>query len=126
MKLNQLIATYIGIRDKKEALVKKQKEDVAKYTEALKKIEGVLLKHFQTVGQTSAKSDEGIAFIKVANTDKIADRETFLEYVKENDLFDLLENRINSSALNQFIEDHNDLPPGVTRNSVQIIQVRRN
>jgi hypothetical protein len=83
------------------------------------------MKFFQKSGQTSAKSDDGIAFLHSRNSDKVVDRAAYLEYVVENDLLDLLEARVSSTALTQFIEEHNDLPPGVTRTSEQTIQVRR-
>ena len=40
-------------------------------------------------------------------------------------MYDFLESRVNKTALDQFIEEHGDLPPGVTRNVEQIINVRR-
>jgi hypothetical protein len=125
MKPADAVAKYIELRDHKAALEKAHKEKVAQVNESLAKIESAFLKQFSEKGQQSAKFEAGTVFIKQRTSDKVFDREAFLDYVKKNDAFDFIENRVNKSALDQFVEDNDDLPPGVSRTSEAVINIRR-
>lgn len=125
MKSADAVSKYIELRDKKSELKKQHDAKVAKIDDALKKIEAAFLRQFSETGQQSAKFGAGTVFIKQRTSDKVFDREAFLDFVKENDAFDFIENRVNKSALDQFVEDNNDLPPGVTRNTESVINIRR-
>lgn len=125
MKSADAVAKYIELRDKKSELKKQHDAKVAKIDDALKKIEAAFLRQFSETGQQSAKFGAGTVFIKQRTSDKVFDREAFLDFVKEHDAFDFIENRVNKSALDQFVEDNNDLPPGVTRNTESVINIRR-
>jgi hypothetical protein len=104
---------------------KAHKEKVAKINEALVKIENAFLKQFSETGQQSSKFPAGTVFTKQRTTDKVFDREAFIAFVKKHDAFDFVENRVNKSALDEFVEEHNDLPPGVQRTSEIIVNIRR-
>lgn len=125
MKSAEAVAKYIELRDKKAALEKAHKEKIAKINEVLAKIETAFLKQFSETGQQSAKFGAGTVFMKQRTSDKVFDRDAYIAFVKKNDAFDLIENRVNKSALDQFVEEHNDLPPGVTRTSELVINIRR-
>lgn len=125
MKVDEVVALYIAKRDEKVALKKAFDESVADINELLKKIENKFLEQFNKTGQTSANTPEGTAFTKQRTSDKVIDRTAFLQFVKDNDAFDFIESKCNKTALDQFIAENNDLPPGVTRSSETIVQIRR-
>ena len=125
MKVDEVIALYIAKRDEKTALKKKYDESVAEIDVLLKKIENKFLEQFNKTGQTSSQTPAGTAFTKERTSDKVIDREAFLQFVKDNDAFAFIESKANKTALDQFIAENNDLPPGVTRSTETIVQIRR-
>lgn len=125
MQVDEVIALYIEKRDEKTALKKAYDESVADIDVLLKKIENKFLEQFNKSGQTSAQTGAGTAFTKQRTSDKVIDRTAFLQFVKDEDAFDFIESKCNKTALDQFIAENDDLPPGVTRSSETIVQIRR-
>lgn len=125
MDVKTAIAKYIEIRDRKDRLKEKHKAELQKYNDALAKIEAALLKFLHKTGQTSSKGTGGTAFIKQRTSDTVTDPVAYMNYIRENEAYDLLESRVAKAALDQFIEEHGDLPPGVRRTIEQQVQIRR-
>lgn len=125
MKVDEVIALYIAKRDEKTALKKVYDDAVEDINVLLKKIENKFLEQFLKTGQDSTSTGAGTAFTKERTSDKVIDREAFLQFVKDNDAFDFIESKCNKTALDQFIEENKDLPPGVNRTSETIVQIRR-
>jgi hypothetical protein len=126
MKINDAIERYIKLRDKKAEIKKRHAAELEKYETALKKLEAGFLKLFEKSGQTSAKvNGVGIAFVKERTSDKVTDRAAFLRFVKSNDAFDFVESRVSKAALDEYIEEHGDMPPGVSRSTERVVNVRR-
>lgn len=125
MQLSDLIRKYLKIRDAKEALVAEQKKELARFNNALDKIEQMLLSEFNETGQDSAKTPYGTAYRSVRTSAKVADRDAFFDFVRENEAWDFLESRANKTAVQQFMEEHEDLPPGVDVSRVTTINIRR-
>ena len=43
----------------------------------------------------------------------MADKSAFMDYVKDNGAYDLLDVRANKTAVEDFLSQHQDTPPGV-------------
>jgi hypothetical protein len=125
MKLSEAIALYIQVRDEKAALKKQFTAATEGLDLKLKKLESMFLKAFEKSGQTSAKADTGTAFIKERVSDKVVDREAYIAFLKAEGAYDMIESRVNKTALDEYIEEHEDLPPGITRSVERTINVRR-
>lgn len=125
MKVDEVVALYIEKRDEKTALKKVYDDAVKDIDVLLKKIENKFLEQFIKTGQVSATTSAGTAFTKQRTSDKVIDREAFLKFVKDTDSFDFIESKCNKTALDQYIAENDDLPPGVTRSSETIVQIRR-
>lgn len=125
MQLDDLIAKYLKIRDAKAELESAHKENLKRYNNALTKIEQVLLKEFNETGQDSAKTKSGTAYRSVRTSAKVADRDSFLAFVKDTDGWDFLESRVSKSAVEAFIDEHDELPPGVDVTRAVTINIRR-
>ena len=125
MKLSEAIALYIELRDEKAQLRKQFTASVEGLDLKLKKLEAMFLKAFEKTGQNSAKADTGTAFIKERTTDKVVDREAYIAFLQAEGQFDMIESRVNKTALDEYIEEHDDLPPGITRSVERTINVRR-
>lgn len=127
MKLDELVANYIKLRDKKSQLKKQYDEKVAKVDAVMDKMEAIILKTFQDSGIDSARTDAGTAYISTRTSATVASREEFLSWVlqdpDERSIF--LENRVSKVAVEQFKAANDDLPPGVNFRSEIVVGVRR-
>ena len=48
-----------------------------------------------------------------------------LDHVKDNDAWEILERRVNKTAVEQFKSVNDDLPPGINWSETQVINFRR-
>jgi len=127
MKLDELVANYIKLRDKKSQLKKQYDEKVAKVDAVMDKMEAIILKTFQDSGIDSARTDAGTAYISTRTSATVGSREEFLSWVlqdpDERSIF--LENRVSKVAVEQFKAANDDLPPGINFRSEVTVGVRR-
>ena len=127
MKLDELVANYIKLRDKKSLLKKQYDEKVAKVDAVMDRMEAIILKTFQDSGIDSARTDAGTAYISTRTSATVGSREEFLSWVlqdpDERSIF--LENRVSKAAVEQFKAANDDLPPGINFRSEVTVGVRR-
>ena len=127
MKLDELVANYIKLRDKKSLLKKQYDEKVAKVDAVMDKMEAIILKTFQDSGIDSARTDAGTAYISTRTSATVGSRDEFLSWVlqdpDERSIF--LENRVSKVAVEQYKAANDDLPPGVNFRSELVVGVRR-
>lgn len=125
MKIDELVDKYVRLRDKKDEMKLAYNEKVAVVDEALVKIEGVLLKHFQATGQESAKTPFGTAYTSTRTSATVADWDIYLQFVREHEMWEMLEKRANKTAVEQYRDAHEDLPPGVNWREELVVNIRR-
>lgn len=126
MEIDQVIAKYIELRDKRDATKKEMSEKIEKIETAMDKIEVALLSTLQSNGMDSAKTKAGTAFLASRVSATVADKDTFLGYVIANEEWPLLDIRANKTAVTEFKSHKNgDLPPGINWREEVVVQVRR-
>ena len=125
MKLNELVGKYIEIRDKKAELKAEYETKVAKLDMYLEKIEAKLLSVFDEIGMDSCKTEFGTAYTSHRSTASVADREVFMNFIKENEEWPLLEVRASKTGIEQYKEANAELPPGVNWRSERVVNIRR-
>ena len=125
MKLSELVAKYIELRDKKAQLKAEYDEKANKLDAVLDQIEGTLLKTFDTAGMDSVKTEFGTAYTTVQTTASVADPDVFREFVKQNDAWEMMQTRVSKTAVEQYKAVHGDIPPGVNWREERVVNVRR-
>lgn len=125
MKLSEVVQKYIELRDKKAELKHAYDFKVAKIDEAIDKIEAKLLEVFDGAGMDSVKTEFGTAYASTRSTASVADREAFMEFVKEKQEWSLLEVRAAKLAVEQYKAANEDLPPGINWREERVVNVRR-
>jgi hypothetical protein len=124
-QFDEIVTRYIQLRDHKAALKKQYEETVGPVTEAMEKIENALLKHLQATGTESMRTSAGTFYKTTSTKATVADRDGFMSFVKDNDLWALLEVRAAKTAVEQYRTEHNDLPPGINWTETYVVNVRR-
>jgi phage host-nuclease inhibitor protein Gam len=126
MKLSEAVSLYIQLRDKKAEMKAEFDATIAPLNEKMDKLEAKLLDVFNKTGMDSVKTENGTAYTAVRTTASIADREAFMDFVKANEEWSLLEVRASKTAIEQFRDSNNDeLPPGVNIRSERVVNIRR-
>lgn len=125
MKLSDLVAKYIELRDKKYELKHQYEFKAAKIDEVLDKIEAKLLETFDSAGIDSCKTEAGTAYASSFSTASVADPDAFLEFIVENEEWSLIERRASKTAVEQFIVANGDVPPGINYRKERVVNIRR-
>lgn len=125
MTLTEIVEKYIEIRDKKALLKADYEAKVAKVDTALTKLEGILLKTFDEAGMESCKTAAGTAYKTTRTSFTVADRDTFIGFVKDNEAWEMLESRCSKKAAEEFMAANGEIPPGVNYRAEQVVNVRR-
>ena len=125
MKLSDAVSLYIKMRDKKAQMKAEFDASVAPLNEKMEKLEAKLLDVFNKTGMDSVKTEFGTAYTTTRVTASVADRDIFMTHVRENDDWALLEVRASKSAVEQYRENNNDLPSGISMREERVVNVRR-
>ena len=124
--LNEMITSYIALRDKKEAIQKEQKAVVKQYDDAMESIENYLMGHLRQQRLTSTSCDAGVAFIKRKRSATVGDVQVFREHVISTQNFDLADFRAKPEAVEDYAKEHEgQMPPGVNFRTYDAVQVNR-
>lgn len=125
MKLSEAVSLYIQMRDKKAQMKADFEASIAPLNEKMEKLEAKLLDVFNKTGMDSVKTEHGTAYTTTRTTASVADRDAFMEYVKEHEEWSLLEVRASKTAVEQFKAVHDDIPPGVSIREERVVNIRR-
>lgn len=123
--LNEIIQKYIELRDLKARMKAEYESRVAPVQEALDKAEGHMLQLMQQQGVTSVKTEAGTAYQSQRTSATVADWDAILPFVREHELWHLIDKRVSKTAVDEYVAQHGDLPPGVNYRTEITIGVRR-
>ena len=84
-----------------------------------------LQKAFDAAGLDSAKTSAGTAYTSTRTTASVADKDSFMDFVKANSEWHLLETRCSKTAVEQFKEVNGEVPPGVNWREERVVNIRR-
>ncbi|ENO78421.1 hypothetical protein [Thauera sp. 63] len=127
MNLDELVANYIKLRDKKSQLRKQYDEKVVKIDAVMDKMEAIILKTFQNSGIDSAHTNAGTAYLSIRTSAYVTNREDFFTWVLDDteNRISFFADRVNKAMVEEFKAANGNLPPGVTYRSEVTVGVRR-
>ncbi len=127
MKIGELVETYVKLRDRKAERKAQYEQDVAKLDLAMQKIEVRLLDHFNETGSESVRTDSGTAYKSIKTSASIADRDSWFSWVlaDPDERMTFVEARCSKKAVDEYVAEHGDLPPGVNYSQVAQVNIRR-
>ncbi len=124
-KVNQVVAAYVKLRDQKDEIKRRHKEELAPLNENMTKLERWLQKQLLDEGVESMKTDAGTAFLQTSSSVTVRDWPATLAWIQDNDEWSLLEARVNKTAVKDFLESTGEVPPGVNYSEDIETRVRR-
>jgi len=126
MDTEQLTSVYIKIRDALDEKREQHKEELSELKDQLDLVSNKLLDILQEQNAQSMRTDVGTIMKSVTTRYWASDWESMYEFIKENDAFPLLEQRIHKTNMKKFLEENPDkLPIGLQTDSKFSITVRR-
>jgi len=124
-QVDDVIAGYLRLREQKDALSKKHKEELAPVVENMMKIEGWLQRQLLDQGLQNFKGKSGVAFLQSNTSVTVEDRNAMLNWVRENEAWDFLESRVSKSVVQDYMESTQEVPPGISVKTEQVVRVRQ-
>lgn len=123
--IDGLVERYLALRDKKAQYKAEYDAKVEAIDLAMTKVENYLLKLMQDLGVESIRTAGGTPYISRRSSASVSDWESFLAFVRQNDSWEMLERRANKTVVQQWREEHNDLPPGLNWREERVVNIKR-
>lgn len=116
----KLAKVYVKIRDKRRELAKQDEQ----LKEQLEAISQELLEICKAQGAQTIRTEFGTVSRRTTKNYWTSDWDSFYQFIKNNDAFSLMQQRINSTNMAQFLEENPDLlPPGLNAEVTQTITI---
>ena len=124
-RIDKRVAQFVALRDLKDELKEKHKKELAPIDDTMQKLVGEMLQFLKETGQKSARTAEGLVTIIVKHSASCSDPDLFINFVRENDQYELLDRRANVTACRAYAEENGSLPPGVKLSSITTVGVTK-
>lgn len=125
MNANDIISEYIKTRDFIAEKDIAYKEAIKPFKDKLADLELQMLTVLTDLGSESIRTPEGTAYETEKVSVTCADKAAFMDYVRDHDAFELLDVRPNKTAVQDFLNEMSDLPPGVNIRRERACNFRR-
>lgn len=125
MPLNELVASFIKVRDVIQAADDAHKEKMKDVRALLNQINAEILNSLMNAGVDSVSTEHGTAYKTTKNSATIEDKSEFTRHVIATEAWDLVDWRANSPAIVDFITENKHAPPGVKFSQFVTANIRR-
>jgi hypothetical protein len=116
----RLAKIYVKIRDKRREIEKQ----AAELKEQQDLIAAELLEICKEQGAQTIRTEYGTVSRRVTKNYWTNDWDSFYKFIKDNDAFSLMHQRINSTNMTQYLEENPDLlPPGLNAEVTQTVTI---
>lgn len=117
---------YLKLRRAMEDLKEEQKLAMAPYLDKKLKLEGWLMQQLDAAGVDSL-SARGVGTVFKQTTTSITAEEwdATLQWIKDNNAWEMLEHRVSKSAAMDYIEAHGEIPPGLKVTQDVEVRIRK-
>lgn len=123
--IDAILGKYIELRDLKATMKAEYDAAVAPVQEAMDRVERILLSHMQQNNSTGIKTSAGTAYIKEVTGITVADWDSFLAFVKDRQMWNMLNHAANKTGVQEFLADQGELPPGLNMRVERSVGIRR-
>lgn len=121
----EVTAAYVRLRDERKELKDKYEAEDAILKDKMGKLEVWLMQTLDAIGADSLKTDAGTAYFSTRDRATCADWGTLYPWITEEGRVDMLEKRLATKPIVEYLEEKGELPPGVNIQRERTIIVRR-
>ena len=125
--MKEVILKYRAIRDQKDDIKEKHKEELKPFNAALEQMENWFLKQLALQQVDSFKcTGSGTAYKSIITSHKVEDWDVFWEYAHDNGLAkNMIDKRVSKAAVEEYIEEYGVNPPGISTSKIIKVNVRK-
>lgn len=124
----QMVEMFIKLRDEKKKRDDEHKKSTARISEALEKLEGLLLANLQQTGaQSLAVKGVGTVYRSVRRSASVQDRDKFLDWVADAEAphWEALDAKVNMTYITECIEKGTEVPDFIKVSEMATVGVQR-
>lgn len=126
LPMDQLAKTYVRIRDERAKLKSEYESQDSDLKEQMAVIEQELLNACNRIKADSIRTTHGTIIRSIKSRYWTNDWGSMYKFIKDNDVFALLERRIHQTNMKEFLSENSDLlPAGLNVENEYTIVVRR-
>lgn len=125
MIIAKKVELYIKLRDRREQRKKEYQEADEADKASQTKIEAMIMADFNAEGTESLKTEWGTAYRSSRTSITAADWDITLDFIKKNELWEMLEKRVTKTVVEEYIAENDEVPPGLNITTAHTINVRR-
>lgn len=126
INLDYVVQAYNAVRNARAVRRHAYEAEDAKLEEDQDKIKVLLLQLLQAQGARSIATDHGTVFTTEKIRPSAADWGAIWEWAKNNDGFEIVEKRLKTTFIKQYMEENEGrLPPGINAHRELEVNVRR-
>lgn len=118
--MDQLVGAYVEQRDRLDAMRAEQKEREAPVKAKMERLEAAMQKMLLDQGANNMKTPHGTSYLQKWTSATVRNFDDTLTFIRENDRWDLLERKVNKTAVMEIGE-----VPGVEVQTGWKVNVRR-
>ena len=123
---DKLTKAYINIRAERSALSADYKEKDGELARQLDRLKQAMLDHCERHNAESVRTSEGLFFRSKRTKYWVKDWDAMHNFIKEHDVPELLDKRINQTNTRQFLEENPTLiPDGLDTETELVISARK-
>jgi hypothetical protein len=121
-----LLKAFIQLRDRRAQRKADYEADDAGDKDKQAKIEVEFLRRFNERGIDNVSSNGvGTAYRSVRTSATVADWDELFGFIQQEEAWEMIERRVNKTAVEQYRTVNDELPPGVNWSETQVINFRR-
>ena len=124
MKIDDVVAKYLALREKKAALKRAYETDVASIDAVLKHTEKFFLAQMREQGLTSLPTEAGVPYQQHRTASPVEDWPSALNWIIKNERWDMLVKNVSKDAVEAYRNENEDLPPGIGWRDEIVVNVR--
>lgn len=124
--INAIVAHYITLRDHKTKLDAEHKARVGEIDAQMKNAESFLLGHMNETNQKNAGFTAGSVIVGEKVVPGFDDKAATMQFIKDTGNVELLQQRLSSTAVKEYMEQNSGLlPPGIKIAVERTVTIRR-
>lgn len=125
MNYEELVLRYTGLRQEKSELKQTFEEASGRIVDQMNQIEGFLLKYFQDNTLESIKTSAGTAYKTTRSFYKTEDDDSFRAFASEPENWAFAKVTPVKAAVDEYVSEHGELPPGVGAYTETVVNIRK-
>lgn len=122
---DRYIRALIQLKDYIKQKDDEHEESLKSYKEKRDKLERLILGHLLENNAKNVSTDCGTASVLHRKSASLEDPQAFMNYVIENEAWDLIDRKANAKAVEDFIHSNSSPPPGVKFSDALTLGLRR-